>query len=422
MAHQHREGNGAWLMFIGRSRLFGAAVSATIVLAAVPTGSSVLAASSPSVSATVSGFSNPYGIAVTPNGSYAYVADYAAQAVYVVDTATNAVSASLSVSTPFDVAITPNGSYGYAPNYVAAPGTVTVIDTSTNSVTATVSDASLNYPRGVAISPNGSYAYVANYGGGTVSVIDTSTNSVTAAVTVGTSPMGVAISPNGSYAYVANVNDGTVSVIDTSTNSVTATVTVGSGPRGVAVSPDGSTAYVPNSSSGTVSVIDTSTNSVTATVTVGSYPADVAFTPNSATAYVSNYFSGSVSVIATGLGASSGGGSGSAGAVPQVVSVDLDLEAAELPASRPQSATIGSWYQLPASADVVGVGENAGKTFLGVATREDFPVAIAQRQVDNGWGVYEIYDADGRLESVFIPAGKHLHLTAAPRLHAIWSQ
>ena len=70
----------------------------------------------------------------------------------------------------------------------------------------------------------------------------------------------------------------------------------------------------------------------------------------------------------------------------------------------------------------MGVGENAGKTFLGVATSEDFPVAIAQRQVDNGWGAYEIYDADGRLASVFIPAGKWLHLTAVPRLHAIWSQ
>ena len=122
------------------------------------------------------------------------------------------------------------------------------------------------------------------------------------------------------------------------------------------------------------------------------------------------------------ISSSNGGGSGSARAVPQVVSVDLDLGAAELPASWSQSATLGSWSQLPASADVVGVGENAGKTFLGVATREDFPVAIAQRQVDNGWGAYEIYDADGRLESVFIPAGKSLHLTAVPRLHAIWSQ
>jgi YVTN family beta-propeller protein len=217
-----------------------------------------------------------------------------------------------------------------------------------------------------------------------------------------------------------------VSVIDTGTNSVTATLTVGSGPRGVAITPDGSTAYVANGGGETVSVIDTGTNSVTATLTVGSNPTGVAFTPNSATAYVSNYTSGSVSAIATGLGASGGcggaGGGGSARAVPQVVSVDLDLEAAELPASWSSSATLGSWKQLPASVDVVGVGENAGKTFLGVATREDFPVAIAQRQVDNGWGVYEIYDADGRLESVFIPAGKSLHVTAAPRLHAIWSQ
>ena len=128
-------------------------------------------------------------------------------------------------------------------------------------------------------------------------------------------------------------------------------------------------------------------------------------------------------VMTSGSVASGGAGAGGgARAVPQVVSVDLDLEAAELPASLSQSATIGSWYQLPASADVVGVGENAGKTFLGVATREDFPVAIAQRQVDNGWGAYETYDANGRLASVFIPAGKHLHLTATPRLHAIWSQ
>ena len=258
-----------------------------------------------------------------------------------------------------------------------------------------------------------------------MSVINTSTNTVTATVTVGSNSRGVAITPDGSDAYVTSPTGGDVSVIDTGTNSDTATVTVGSGPRGLAITPDGSTAYVANGSGETVSVIDTGTNSVTATLTVGSNPTGVAFTPNSATAYVSNYTSGSVSAIATGLGASSGcGGSGAGGgsAAPLVVSVDLGLEAAELPASWSQSATLGSWKQLPASADVVGVGENAGKTFLGVATREDFPVAIAQRQVDNGWGVYEIYDADGRLESVFIPAGKSLHVTAAPRLHAIWSQ
>ena len=148
--------------------------------------------------------------------------------------------------------------------------------------------------------------------------------------------------------------------------------------------------------------------------TLGTFAPDVAAASYFFELRANDYSSASYLAAAT----SSGGGS----AAPQVVSVDLDLEAAELPASWSPSATLGSWYQLPASADVVGVGENAGKNFLGVATSEDFPVAIAQRQVDNGWGVYEIYDADGRLASVFIPAGKSLHLTAVPRLHAIWSQ
>ncbi len=138
VAHQ-LPGKGWFPVTLSGSRLLGAAVSAMVIVAATLTGSSVLAASSPSVSATVSGFSNPSGIAVTPNGSYAYVADYAANGVYVIDTATNVVSTSLSVLSSFDVAITPNGSYVYAPNYGGAPSTVTVIDTSTNSVSATVS-------------------------------------------------------------------------------------------------------------------------------------------------------------------------------------------------------------------------------------------------------------------------------------------
>ena len=122
----------------------------------------------------------------------------------------------------------------------------------------------------------GPFAYVCNEGSASVSVIDTSTNAVTATVTVGTGPSGVAITPNGSYAYVTNEGAGTVSVIDTSTNVVTATVTVGSSPTGVAITPNGAYAYVCNDGSGSVSVIDTSTNAVTATVTVGSSPYGVA--------------------------------------------------------------------------------------------------------------------------------------------------
>src|SRR5438270_468762 len=88
------------------------------------------------------------------------------------------------------------------------------------------------------------FAYVTDANSNTVSVIDTATNTVVATVPVGVTPGGVAITPNGAFAYVTNENSSTVSVISTATNTVVATVPVGVFPRGVAVTPNGSFAYV----------------------------------------------------------------------------------------------------------------------------------------------------------------------------------
>jgi YVTN family beta-propeller protein len=67
----------------------------------------------------------------------------------------------------------------------------------------------------VALTPDGSRAYVTNHYSSTVSVIDTATNTVTATVSVGTGLGGVAVTPDGSRAYVVNFVSNTVSVIDT---------------------------------------------------------------------------------------------------------------------------------------------------------------------------------------------------------------
>jgi YVTN family beta-propeller protein len=151
-------------------------------------------------------------------------------------------------------------------------------------VTATVPLASHAFPQGVAITPDGARAYVTNVHPGTVSVIDTATNTVTATITVGDVPRGVAITPDGARAYVTNEHSDTVSVIDTATNTVTATITVGDFPFGVAITPDGARAYVTNTASSNVSVIDTATNTATTTVAVGTWPTGVAITPATAPA------------------------------------------------------------------------------------------------------------------------------------------
>jgi YVTN family beta-propeller protein len=81
---------------------------------------------------------------------------------------------------------------------------------------------------------------VANYESGTVSVIDTSTNTVVATVPVGSEPLRLAVTPSRGYVYVANdtgaAPTGTVSVIKTSTNTVVNTVSVNNGPDAIAIS------------------------------------------------------------------------------------------------------------------------------------------------------------------------------------------
>ncbi|PYU98366.1 MAG: hypothetical protein DMG26_18855, partial [Acidobacteria bacterium] len=93
------------------------------------------------------------------------------------------------------------------------------------------------------------FAYVANGDSNSVSVIDTSSNTVVATVAVGSIPFGVAITPDGTRAYATNRGSNSVSVIDAASNTVVATVAVGGAPEGVAITPDGARAYVTNQSS-----------------------------------------------------------------------------------------------------------------------------------------------------------------------------
>jgi YVTN family beta-propeller protein/VCBS repeat-containing protein len=267
----------------------------------------------PTVTAAVGVGTEPIGVAVSPNGTTAYVANDGSNTVSVINTATNTVAATIAVGAdPYDVAVNPNGNLAYVTNLGA--GTVSVIDTNPTSPTYDTVTANIPVadPVGVAVSPNGSLVYVttqAGVDGPTVAVINTATNTVTATIPVSTTPYFVAVSPNGDNVYVTNYGNstrgaGTLSVIDTNPASptydtVTATIAVGRLPQGVAVSPNGSFVYVTNEDSGTVSVINTASNAVTATIPVGSAPFGVALSPDGSLAYVTNAGAGTVSVINT---------------------------------------------------------------------------------------------------------------------------
>ncbi|MEU2113529.1 beta-propeller fold lactonase family protein [Streptomyces sp. NPDC019507] len=144
------------------------------------------------------------GVGVTPDGTRVYVAnlssdtvsviDTATNTVSVIDTATNTVTATVPVGNlPFGVAVTPDGTRAYVANEL--DDTVSVIDTATHTVLATVPVGT--QPAGVAVTPDGTRAHVANLSSDTVSVIDTATRTVTATVPVGAEPFGVSVAAVG---------------------------------------------------------------------------------------------------------------------------------------------------------------------------------------------------------------------------------
>ncbi len=236
---------------------------------------SVIDLAKDSVTQTIGAGTNPDGLAITPDGAKAYMIDYGSNAVSVIDVAADTVfTNTIAVGKlPEDVAVTPDGTKAYVTNDYAA--SVSVIDVAKDSVTKTIGVGS--YPAGVAVTPDGTKAYVANGSySGTVSVIDVAKDSVTKTIGVGNYPAGVAVTPNGTEVYVVNNGGNSVSVINVGTGTVMKTIGVGAGPQYVAITPDGTKALVTNQSSNTVSVIDVASGLVTKTIGVGSEPTGIA--------------------------------------------------------------------------------------------------------------------------------------------------
>ena len=83
--------------------------------------------------------------------------------------------------------------------------------------------------------PDGARVFVSNGRAGTVSVIDTGTNKVVATVEVGKRPWNMAITPDGAKLYVANGRSNSVSVIDAKSFARLRDIPVGDTPWGVVI-------------------------------------------------------------------------------------------------------------------------------------------------------------------------------------------
>jgi YVTN family beta-propeller protein len=157
-------------------------------------------------------------VAVSPDGRHAYVSG--SHSIAVIDTAKNEQAARIKLTSAGSlsgIVVNPDGRHVYAT--ASGPGdsvAVHVVDTATNAVTATISDPRLRRTEaGIAIAPDGGRVYVSIDGtSSALVVIDTMSNAVATMIPISGCIRGAAaIAPDGHHAYITC--DRSVAVIET---------------------------------------------------------------------------------------------------------------------------------------------------------------------------------------------------------------
>jgi YVTN family beta-propeller protein len=254
---------------------------------------------SPVTPNTIPMSASPRFVAVSPDGRHAYTANRDAQSITVVDTATNQVTATIPVAAgpPRFLSFAPDGRKLYVSifNDRGTIHSLGVLDTRSNTMVATIPQPARPFPADA--SPDGTQLYVPLPDIASISVIDTTTNDTIGQIPVAPNPVGVAFSADGQRAFTVSHDSNLVSVIETRNLEVESTIPVGNSPASIALNPHRPLAAVVNDNSNSVSLIDTAGQQVRATIPVGKDPQDIAWSPDGRFGYVVNEGSNSVSVI-----------------------------------------------------------------------------------------------------------------------------
>jgi YVTN family beta-propeller protein len=237
---------------------------------------------------TLDGFiptgSIPTGVAFSPDGSRAYVANQFDNNVSVIDVATSQVITNISTGglSTFAVQVSLDGSR----LFIGTNGTtVFIVDTGNNQILTSAEVGAA--PNAFVVAPDNRIIYVSSFVGGTVTELDLFTGAVLRTFFVGGTPQGMAITRRGDRLYVAN-EAGYMSEVTLQSGAITATIPLAGGGFGVGVTSDDVQAWVTIPSQGKVQIFNLQNHHLSQAITVGGEPRRLGFSQHGAIGAIAN--------------------------------------------------------------------------------------------------------------------------------------
>jgi len=136
----------------------------------------------------------------------------------------------------------------------------------------------IDLAEGIDLSPDAKQIWVSHRGDGALSIIDTSTDTVTQTVTTGTKMANrVKFTLDGKRVLVSDPPSNAVLVLDAASHQVVKKIDTEAGPSGILIAPDGKRAFIACSNAGKVQVLDLGSLTITGSVATGNQPDGMAW-------------------------------------------------------------------------------------------------------------------------------------------------
>jgi YVTN family beta-propeller protein len=223
------------------------------------------------------GISDPEQVAPTRDGKLVVASEDTGRAEILDAASGNAVAKVDVGGEPEGVAVSPDGRFAYMTS--ESDSLVTVLDLARNAKLKQMKVG--ERPRGVLFSPDGARAFVTGEGDRSVTMIDGRNHSILARLVLpdpDAKPMGLALSPDGAHLYVTTGRGRQLVSVKVPELTMEKSVEVGPRPWGVTVSPDGRSIFTANGSSNDVTVVDAASFQVVQKIPTGERPWGVAAT------------------------------------------------------------------------------------------------------------------------------------------------